>query len=101
MSLEKVIEILRDADIETVGCRGIETRIDNINELAERIVKLFAIPVVSQCLPNDEKMHDDLLDIIDKNLSCGTGQEAGILCNRFATTSFIIDYIKKLLVNCG
>lgn len=48
MGLEKVIEILRDADIETVGCTGIEARIDNIDELAERIVKLFAIPDVRQ-----------------------------------------------------
>jgi hypothetical protein len=74
---------------------------DYLTGVIEGMEKAFSLQTVNQCLPSDEKMHDDLLTIIDTNLSCGTGQEAGILCNRFATTSFIRDYIKKLLANCG
>jgi hypothetical protein len=55
--------------------------------------------VVGVTLPSDKEIDLEVLDIIDKNLQCGTGQEEGILCNRFATTSFIRNYIKKIVGN--
>jgi hypothetical protein len=56
-----LINILRDADIETAGGTGIEARIDNIDELADRIVKLFATPVVidTVCCENCLHFHPD------------------------------------------
>ena len=58
------------------------------------------LPSFSNSLPSDEKMEGDLMDIIDKNLVCGTDDLEGILCNRFATTYFIKTYIKNILANC-
>lgn len=52
-------------------------------------------------LPSDMEMDEQILKIMDENLSAGTVAEntEGIICNRFATSLKIVHYIKKLVGN--
>ena len=52
-------------------------------------------------LPSDIEMDKQILSIMDKNLRAGRASEnlEGIICNRFATSSKIIKYFKKITNN--
>lgn len=69
------------------------------------IVKSFkkkkSITLHSFTLPSDIKMDKQILKIMDKNLQAGTVADntEGIICNRFATSLKIVQYIKKLTNN--
>lgn len=52
-------------------------------------------------LPSDIEMDRKILTIMDKNLKAGRASEnlEGIICNKFATSAKIIQYIKKITNN--
>jgi hypothetical protein len=60
---------------------------------------LLSLPDKGVKLPTIAIMDEQILEIMDDNLSVGTVEEntEGIICNRFATSLKIVDYIKKLV----
>jgi hypothetical protein len=99
MTQVEKIKFLRSNLSEGIGGSYLEDMLNLLDSFEKEQSKALNMHVVGVTLPSDKEIDLEVLDIIDKNLQCGTGQEEGILCNRFATTSFIRNYIKKIVGN--
>lgn len=67
-----------------------------IGETANKLLDLYSVSV---SLPTRQEMDKEVISIMSDNLQVGTGQEEGIICNKFATSLKIVDYIEKITGN--